>query len=85
MQGTKRVYDWLWQASGKVLASGMLRDDVLVDSEGNAESVTVHSTPHADMSKLAAQIVMAEKYKPAVCSGKPCAMSFPYKIKFIIK
>jgi hypothetical protein len=84
LQGTKRIFTWFGQALEKVQASGTLRMDVLVDSEGNAESVTVHASPHPDMSKLAAQIVMAEKYKPAVCSGKPCAMAFPYAIKFVM-
>lgn len=85
LQGTKRIFTWFAQALKKVQATGTLRMDVLVDSEGNAESVTVHASPHPDMSKLAAQIVMAEKYKPAICSGKPCAMAFPYAIQFTLR
>ncbi len=82
LNGTKRVVSWFYEAITKIQASGPLRMNVLVDSEGNAESVEVFETPHKDMSKLAAQIAMAEKFKPAVCSGKPCAMVFPYAVNF---
>lgn len=37
------------------------------------------------MKNLAAQIGMAQKYKPALCAGKPCAMGFPYKIAFTLE
>ena len=85
LHGPKNAYLWFQKAITKVQASGTLRMDVLVDKDGNAESVTVHSTPHKDFSKLAAQIAMAEKYKPAVCSGQPCAMAFPYQLTATIR
>lgn len=84
LRGKKELTIWFAKALRKVQATGLLRMDVLVDSEGNAESVTVYSTPHPDMSKFAAQIVMAEKYKPAVCSGKPCAMAVPFAFDFTL-
>jgi hypothetical protein len=84
-RGTKGMFTWFKKAADKVQASGMLRMDIMVDTEGNAESVTVHSAPHPDMKKLAVQIAMAEKYKPAVCAGKPCAMVFPFETKFIFE
>lgn len=83
--GTKRVVSWFYEAITKVQATGPLRMTVLVDAEGNAESVEVFETPHKDMSKLVAEIVMAEKFKPAVCSGKPCAMMFPYAVDFALE
>ncbi|UOD32030.1 hypothetical protein INH39_10350 [Massilia violaceinigra] len=55
---------------------------VMVDSEGNAESVKTFVTPSTDLSALVAQLAMKEKYKPARCSGKPCAMAFPYTMEF---
>jgi hypothetical protein len=85
LNGTKRVVSWFYEAITKVQASGPLRMTVLVDAEGNAESVEVFETPHKDMSRLVAEIVMAEKFKPAVCSGKPCAMIFPYAVDFALE
>ena len=84
LNGTSQIYTWFHKAAEKVLSSGLLRMDVMVDSKGDAETVTIYSAPHPDMKTLAAQIVMAEKYKPALCSGKPCAMAFPYAIEFTI-
>ncbi|CUI06162.1 hypothetical protein LXA47_18005 [Massilia sp. P8910] len=54
---------------------GLLGRIVIVDSEGNAQSVKTCVTP---TTALAALIAMKEKYKPARCSGKPCTMAFPY-------
>lgn len=61
---------------------GLLSMIVMVDSEGNAESVRTVVTPDADLSALVALVAMKEKYKPARCSGKPCAMAFPYTMEF---
>lgn len=82
VRGLKEMFITFHKAASLWQATGLLRMDVLVDSEGNAESVTVYAAPYPDMKRLAAQIVMAEKYKPAICSGKPCAMAYPYKIEF---
>lgn len=83
-RGLKELFITFHKALALWQATRVLHMDVLVDSEGNAESVTVYSAPHPDMKKLAAQIVMAEKYEPALCSGKPCAMAFPYKMNFVL-
>lgn len=85
LRGIKDIMVTFHKAIDHWQASGLLLMDVLVDSKGEAESVTVHSAPHPDMKKLAAQIVMAEKYKPALCSGKPCAMAFRYRIVFSLE
>jgi hypothetical protein len=53
-----------------------------VDSEGNATSVAVIKTPDERINRYAAAVVMREKYKPALCSGKPCRMQFPIAAEF---
>jgi hypothetical protein len=85
LHGTKDTFLLLRQAISKVQASGTLRMVVMVDQDGNAESVTVHTTPHRDLSKFAADIAMIGKYKPARCSGKPCAMAFPYAVAVTLR
>ncbi|QYF95216.1 energy transducer TonB [Massilia sp. PAMC28688] len=81
-RGLKEIFVSFHKLAYMSQNTGLLHMDVLVDSQGNAESVTVYAMPHPDMKMLAAQIVMEEKYKPAMCSGKPCAMAFPYKVNF---
>ncbi|NHZ33166.1 MORN repeat-containing protein [Massilia rubra] len=61
---------------------GLLSMIVMVDSEGNAQSVNVYVTPDAKLSEMAGFVAMKEKYKPARCAGKPCAMPFPYTMTF---
>ncbi|WP_167399859.1 MORN repeat-containing protein [Massilia violaceinigra] len=61
---------------------GLLSMIVMVDSEGNAESVKAVVTPTPELSILAARVGMKEKFKPASCSGKPCSMAFPYLMEF---
>ncbi|MCY0915797.1 MORN repeat-containing protein [Massilia antarctica] len=63
-------------------AFGLLSMVVMIDSEGKAQSVNVYVTPDAKLSEMAGFVAMNEKYKPARCSGKPCAMAFPYTMVF---
>ncbi|HAT30744.1 MAG TPA: hypothetical protein DCW29_07790 [Janthinobacterium sp.] len=65
--------------------TGIIRMQVHIDSEGNAESVTVLGSPDADMSKVVMTVLMRQKYKPALCDGKPCAMIFPYASSFDVR
>lgn len=53
-----------------------------VDSLGNVTSVTVTGSPGRDMTKLLARLMVAQKYKPALCQGTPCAKKFPFRIEF---
>ena len=84
-RGLREIFISFHKAANAWQGTGVLHMDVLVDSQGDAESVTVHAAPYPDMKALAAQILMVEKYKPAVCSGKPCAMAYPFKINFTMK
>ncbi|WP_167086000.1 MORN repeat-containing protein [Massilia frigida] len=61
---------------------GLLSMIVIVDSEGNAQSVKTFASPTPELSALATLVAMKEKYKPARCSGKPCTMAFPYLMEF---
>src|SRR5436853_4068221 len=51
---------------------GALDMDVEVDAEGNARSVKVFKSPSSEATQVAAGVLMLEKYKPAICDGKPC-------------
>ncbi|MET3108132.1 hypothetical protein AAKU67_002424 [Oxalobacteraceae bacterium GrIS 2.11] len=56
---------------------GALNINVLVDSEGNPQSVEVMDTPNEDISKAAVAAAMRQKYKAAVCGGQHCTMKLP--------
>jgi hypothetical protein len=55
---------------------------VHVDEKGEAQSTKVYATPSSRVSREAAIVLMATKYKPARCAGNPCSAEFPFTAKF---
>lgn len=62
---------------------GELKFYVLVGADGTAKSVKVLHVPYAEMREFLADVVMRERFKPAVCDGKPCAMFYPMSFSFV--
>ena len=60
--------------------SGKLDLKVRIDAQGNATAVSVFASPTPEIARTAASVLMASRFKPAVCAGKPCAMEFPFKL-----
>ena len=83
--GTVNIFRTISEAQASLLVTGLLDIDVQIDSSGTPTSVTVHSSPSPEMSRVAAFVVMKEKYKPALCAGTPCPMKYPYQIVFGVK
>ena len=83
LNGSVNIIRALGAVNDRVQARGHLRMLVLVDGSGNGTSVTVLSSPDADMTKVASFAVMKEKYKPALCSGVPCPMIYPFSMEFV--
>lgn len=80
--GKGHVHTAIHKLNARDPAVGLLSMVVMVDSEGNAESVNVYVTPDPKLSEMAGFVAMKEKYKPARCAGKPCKMPFPYNVVF---
>ena len=68
-------------ADGQV-GRGRLFVTVKVDEKGVPSSVSVYEAPDARTSKEAANVLMKTRYKPGVCSGKPCTSEFPFEARF---
>jgi len=67
-------------ADGPV-STGEIFVTVHVDERGEAVSTKVYATPSARISRETAVALMATKYKPASCAGKPCASEFPFIVQ----
>ncbi|MCE3605486.1 hypothetical protein LXA47_18020 [Massilia sp. P8910] len=80
--GNGHVLGAIQKINARAPAYGLLSMVVMVDGEGNAESVNVYVTPDTKLSEMAGFVAMKEKYKPARCAGKPCTMPFPYTMVF---
>jgi hypothetical protein len=82
VNGLRPIYLMLASGQRELRVNGPLSIFVEVDSEGRATKVSVLQSPNPEMTKLAASVLLLEKYKPAVCSGIPCTMEFPLRITF---
>ena len=65
------------------ISEGDLDLVVDVNSRGAPTSVSVFLTPDDKLGRFAASELMRDKYKPALCSGQPCAMQLRYSVHFI--
>jgi len=81
-KGTAQIFRWLSKAQGKLRIDGVLRAVVDVNAEGKATSIRVFESPDPNLRELIKAIMSEQKFAPAVCSGKPCAMRFPFETRF---
>ena len=82
VDGLGPIYKALAAAQKKLLVEGSMVLFVEVDRGGQATSVSVLRSPDPEMTRVAAAVLMLEKYKPAVCDGAPCKMQFPFRMEF---
>ncbi|MCK9687099.1 hypothetical protein [Scleromatobacter humisilvae] len=61
---------------------GPLVAGVVVDSQGRAGEVTVYRAPDAETARIIAAALSLEPYKPAVCHGQPCKMTYLLRLDF---
>jgi hypothetical protein len=53
-----------------------------VDATGKAQSAEILESPDKDLGKAMAEVLLLQKYKPAVCKGVPCEMTYPFRMYF---
>lgn len=80
LHGTGRIYKRIAEAQRRLVLNGFLSMFVTVDSTGTPTAVSVLSTPDPGLARYVAGVLLEERYKPAVCSGRPCEMQFPVRI-----
>lgn len=83
--GLRAVLDPIRQAQAKLLAEGNLFLIVTVGPDGKAKEVKAIGSPSPEMTRFAAQVLVLTPYKPALCSGQPCAMDFPLRMTFRVR
>lgn len=80
IDGLGSLYRAISKGQQLLYVSGLLDIHVQINSKGEATSVSVLKSPSEEMTRFVAHVAMLTKYKPAVCSGQPCAMVFPLRI-----
>lgn len=76
LDGLGPLYDTLRKVSNKLDNRGDIAVVVTVDSNGEGVSARVLKAEDAQIGRYAAQVGMLTRFKPALCSGKPCTMDF---------
>ncbi len=84
-EGLKPLYETVGKAQEKLLASGQLILVAEVASTGEVTQVKALRSPDPRMTKVVAAALFATKFKPAVCSGNPCTMEYPFRFDFTVR
>jgi hypothetical protein len=82
--GLKSILDPIRMAQQVFLVKDNLFLVARIDSTGKTTEIFSIEASTPQMTKFAAQVLAATKFKPAVCSGAPCAMEFPLQVAFRI-
>lgn len=83
LNGPRAIVRALAEGRNRLHVNGRLFLAVDVNGSGEATAVSVISSPDERLTQYAAAVLMKAKYKPARCSGEPCAMQYP--LRFLMK
>jgi len=81
-KGTAEIFRWLYKAQGNVLAEGEFRAIVDINANGQATAISIYSSPDQKLTDVIKILLANQKFTPGLCGGKPCAMRFPFNVKF---
>ena len=76
-EGTKPIHDAIRKVQARLLVRGELMLIATVEPNGDVSSVKAVGSPSPKMTEFASAIILLTKFKPAICSGRPCRMDFP--------
>lgn len=85
LNGPKQMYTAMQKALARIGTSGEINLLVRVGADGVAQTVTAVGVPTPEMAQFASTVAMLQKYKPAVCDGKPCEMMYLIAVTFDLK
>jgi hypothetical protein len=81
--GLKPMYDAIQQAHERRFhVRGEMTLVATVGPAGDTLKVEAIRSPDPDMTRFAASVLFATKFKPAVCQGQPCTMDYPLRMRF---
>lgn len=82
LQGMKPIVSAILKGQAQRVARGELRMAVTVGADGKGQKVEVYGgVDDPELLKFAATVLLMTRYKPAVCSGQPCTMQFPFNLQ----
>ncbi|QBI04428.1 hypothetical protein [Pseudoduganella albidiflava] len=58
---------------------------VIVGADGRASEIKVYGSSDPQLTTVIANVLVLEKYKPALCGGTPCTQEFPFRMNFRLR
>jgi hypothetical protein len=74
--GPAHIYQELKSIEQKLQVNGVLSLAVTIDAAGNPIAVDVSQSPDARMTQAMTDVLMLEKYKPAMCGATACQKQY---------
>ena len=66
----------------KYYPAGEVSIFIEVDESGHGVAASVLKSPDSKLTTALASVLMLTQYKPGVCGGVPCRMSYPFRMTF---
>ena len=79
VDGLGPVYAAVQKVVQKLQTGGDMAFVVDVNAAGEATTIQVLQPADPELTRTVASVLMLTKYKPGLCSGKPCAMAVPFR------
>ncbi len=68
-----------------LLVTGKLTLAVTVNSNGEPLNGEMILSPDKEMTKITAEVLLLQKYSPALCKGVLCQMQYPLRLNFVVR
>jgi hypothetical protein len=69
----------------RLQVAGAVDMGVIVGADGRASEIKVYGSSDPQLTTVIANVLVLEKYKPALCRGTPCVQEFPFRMNFSLR
>jgi len=83
--GLKPILNTMRLGEEKLREQGQLKLLATIDADGTVSQVQIIHAPSEEWGQFASRVLLLTKFKPALCSGTPCPMDFPFEMRFKIR
>jgi hypothetical protein len=84
VDGLQPIHDAIGQAQAEALVKGEMLLLATVNAAGDVEEIKMYRSPSKSMTTFVSGVLVLTKFKPALCSGRPCRMEYPFTFTFSV-
>ncbi len=82
LHGPQAIIRAMTQMPQSIARAGVTYLNVKIGADGTPLEVTIVRAPTPEVGNSAGSVLLLSKFTPARCAGKPCAMIYPYRLRF---